>query len=199
MSDKDNCNKGNLAPAGHHDLAPIAATNSLVSPGLADLTKIHQDRIQEVIKCPEDVRASHSLRETLPMQPKAEPEEQDFPDVGPASRHPFDISLTSAYRTHLKLVKLGMRLKELHPLPKGAAKEHQTSDQERQTVLAMAVAELKLSVSATNCLDSEGITTVLDLVVRTPEELLEVRDFGETYLTEVREKLRLLGLKLRGD
>ena len=50
----------------------------------------------------------------------------------------------------------------------------------------MSLAELELSVRATNCLESEGITTVRDLVIRTDDELLEVRNFGETTLKEVR-------------
>jgi len=55
-------------------------------------------------------------------------------------------------------------------------------------------------VRATNCLESEGITTVRDLVIRTDEELLEVRNFGETTLKEVKAKLEErnlhLGMKL---
>jgi len=45
-------------------------------------------------------------------------------------------------------------------------------DQELERKLAMSLAELELSVRATNCLESEGITTVRDLVNRTDEELL---------------------------
>jgi DNA-directed RNA polymerase subunit alpha len=55
---------------------------------------------------------------------------------------------------------------------------------------------LELSVRATNCLESEGITTVRDLVMRTPDELLEVRNFGETTLREVQAKLAEHGLSL---
>ena len=60
----------------------------------------------------------------------------------------------------------------------------------------MSLAELKLSVRAMNCLESEEINTVRDLVQRNEDELLEVRNFGETTLTEVTEKLRELGLHL---
>jgi DNA-directed RNA polymerase subunit alpha len=60
----------------------------------------------------------------------------------------------------------------------------------------MNIAELNLSVRATNCLESENITTVRDLVTRNPDQLLEVRNFGETTLNEVREKLTELGLSL---
>jgi len=62
--------------------------------------------------------------------------------------------------------------------------------------LAMSLAELELSVRATNCLETEGITTVRDLVSRSDQELLEVRNFGETTLKEVKEKLQENGLSL---
>jgi DNA-directed RNA polymerase subunit alpha len=69
-------------------------------------------------------------------------------------------------------------------------------DQATEAKLAMSLAELDLSVRATNCLESESITTVRDLVIRTEEQLLEVRNFGETTLAEVREKLADIGLRL---
>ena len=60
----------------------------------------------------------------------------------------------------------------------------------------MTLADLKLSVRASNCLESENIMTVRDLVTRTEDQLLEVRNFGETTLDEVQQKLRDLGLQL---
>ncbi len=60
----------------------------------------------------------------------------------------------------------------------------------------MSLAELKLSVRASNCLESENILTVRDLVSRAEEDLMEVRNFGDTTLAEVREKLSELGLRL---
>lgn len=62
--------------------------------------------------------------------------------------------------------------------------------------LNLPIAELKLSVRASNCLESENILTVRELVTRSEDALLEVRNFGETTLTEVREKLSELGLHL---
>lgn len=73
----------------------------------------------------------------------------------------------------------------------GAAVDH-----ELERKLNMSLAELELSVRATNCLESEGITTVRDLVIRTDEELLEVRNFGETTLKEVKQKLQERGMYL---
>jgi DNA-directed RNA polymerase subunit alpha len=69
-------------------------------------------------------------------------------------------------------------------------------DHELERKLNMSLAELELSVRATNCLESEGITSVRDLVIRTDEELLEVRNFGETTLKEVKAKLAERGLYL---
>jgi DNA-directed RNA polymerase subunit alpha len=69
-------------------------------------------------------------------------------------------------------------------------------DPELERKLNMSLAELELSVRATNCLESEGITSVRDLVIRNDEELLEVRNFGETTLKEVKLKLEERGLHL---
>lgn len=62
--------------------------------------------------------------------------------------------------------------------------------------LNMSIAELHLSVRATNCLETENIGTVRDLVSRTEDQLLELRNFGDTTLTEVKERLEELGLHL---
>jgi len=71
-----------------------------------------------------------------------------------------------------------------------------SSDAAIESKLNMSLAELKLSVRATNCLESEHIHTVRDLVRRNEDQLLEVRNFGETTLNEVQEKLSELGLRL---
>ena len=85
-------------------------------------------------------------------------------------------------------------------LTEGEVKIHSAVDVELERKLNMSLAELELSVRATNCLESEGIATVRDLVSRTEEELLEVRNFGETTLKEVTLKLgeraMHLGMKL---
>lgn len=75
-------------------------------------------------------------------------------------------------------------------------RERVTGDHELNRKLAMSLAELELSVRATNCLEMEGITTVRDLVVRTAEELMELRNFGSTTLKEVAGKLAERGLGL---
>lgn len=69
-------------------------------------------------------------------------------------------------------------------------------DLELEEKLGMSLAELNLSVRATNCLESEGITSVRDLVSKNEDQLLQVRNFGETTLSEVRERLTGIGLRL---
>lgn len=78
--------------------------------------------------------------------------------------------------------------------PNQSVEASQNAELERK--LNMSLAELDLSVRATNCLETEGIQTVRDLVIRTSEELLEVRNFGETTLREVKSKLEERGLAL---
>jgi DNA-directed RNA polymerase subunit alpha len=70
---------------------------------------------------------------------------------------------------------------------------------EEQAVLNKPVSELNLSVRARKCMSKLNINTVGELVHRTQDELLEAKNFGMTSLTEVRERLGLIGLKLRGD
>ncbi len=62
--------------------------------------------------------------------------------------------------------------------------------------LAMTLSDLKLSARAMNCLETESITTVGQLVVRNEDQLLELRNFGETSLNEVKHKLNEIGLRL---
>jgi DNA-directed RNA polymerase subunit alpha len=69
-------------------------------------------------------------------------------------------------------------------------------DLELEEKLNQSLAELNLSVRATNCLESEGINSVRDLVSRSEDTLLQVRNFGETTLVEVRERLGAINLKL---
>lgn len=82
------------------------------------------------------------------------------------------------------------------PVPETPEAQSNQVDVELERKLNMSLAELELSVRATNCLESEGITTVRDLISRGDDELLEVRNFGETTLKEVKIKLQERGLLL---
>ena len=78
----------------------------------------------------------------------------------------------------------------------GESHREMPMDAELERKLNMSLAELELSVRATNCLESENINTVRDLVSRSEDQLLTVRNFGETTLKEVRAKLHEHGLDL---
>lgn len=62
--------------------------------------------------------------------------------------------------------------------------------------LNVPISELNLSVRASNCMEAGDIRTVRDLVQLTEDQLMEIRNFGETTLDEVRAKLDERGLHL---
>jgi DNA-directed RNA polymerase subunit alpha len=70
---------------------------------------------------------------------------------------------------------------------------------QEQAQLTRPVADLNLSVRARKCMARLGITTVGELIQRTPDELLATKNFGVTSLNEIRQQLAELGLKLRND
>lgn len=63
--------------------------------------------------------------------------------------------------------------------------------------LQLPIEDLDLSVRSYNCLKREGIGTVGQLVDMTEDELLEIRNFGDKSIEEVKEKLGDLGLALK--
>jgi DNA-directed RNA polymerase subunit alpha len=70
---------------------------------------------------------------------------------------------------------------------------------DEQAMLGRSVADLNLSVRARKCMIRLGISTIAELVRRSGDDLLECKNFGVTSLNEVREKLAVHGMKLRGD
>lgn len=68
---------------------------------------------------------------------------------------------------------------------------------ESNKIAAMPIEELDLSVRPYNCLKRAGINSVGDLLQRTEEEVVNVKNFGRKSLDEVKEKLAALGLELR--
>ncbi len=82
------------------------------------------------------------------------------------------------------------------PLDRKSKKARMLSDSERLRFMVESLPVMELSIRATNCLESVGITTVRDLVLRTEDELLEIPNFGETTLHEVQSKLEERGLQL---
>ena len=69
----------------------------------------------------------------------------------------------------------------------------------KEKVLEMTIEELDMSVRSFNCLKRAGIDTVEDLINRTEDEMIRVRNLGKKSLEEVIAKLNSLGLELRKD
>ena len=70
---------------------------------------------------------------------------------------------------------------------------------DEQAMLERPISDLNLSVRARKCMARLGLTLIGELLRKTGDDLLECKNFGVTSLTEVREKLTTMGLKLRGD
>ncbi len=62
--------------------------------------------------------------------------------------------------------------------------------------LKLPISELELSVRSSNCLREAGIKTIVDLVKKTEDEMLEFKNFGKKSLTEIKQLLAGMGLAL---
>ena len=72
-------------------------------------------------------------------------------------------------------------------------------DKGKEKVLDMTIEELDLSVRSFNCLKRAGINTVGDLINKSEDEMMKVRNLGRKSLEEVISKLESLGFKLSKD
>ena len=72
-------------------------------------------------------------------------------------------------------------------------------EDDKEKVLEMNIDELELSVRSYNCLKRASINTVEELINKTPEEMMKVRNLGRKSLEEVFAKLKELGLELKSS
>ena len=75
----------------------------------------------------------------------------------------------------------------------------ETADNEQSKVLDLTIEELDLSVRSFNCLKRANINTVADLISKTEEEMMKVRNLGRKSLEEVINKLAMMGLSLASE
>ncbi len=104
-------------------------------------------------------------------------------------------AVASAGSTLSELVNLFNELAESQGIAIGPAED----ESEQSGELATTIEELNLSVRSYNCLKREGINTVGDLVQRSEQELMDIRNFGQKSIDEVKAKLEELGLDLREE
>ena len=69
----------------------------------------------------------------------------------------------------------------------------------KEKILEMTIEDLDLSVRSFNCLKRAGINTVDDLINKSEEEMMKVRNLGKKSFDEVKEKLESLGFKLSSE
>ena len=73
------------------------------------------------------------------------------------------------------------------------------AETQRDKVLELTIEELDLSVRSFNCLKRANINTVEDLISKTEDEMMKVRNLGRKSLEEVINKLAMMGLSLADE
>jgi DNA-directed RNA polymerase subunit alpha len=103
-------------------------------------------------------------------------------------------AMASAGGTLNELIALFAELAEAASVTIGPAE-----DDSAPSDYAITIEELNLSVRSYNCLKREGLNTVGELVQKSEPELVDIRNFGQKSIEEVKAKLEELGLGLRED
>jgi len=103
-------------------------------------------------------------------------------------------AIASAGRTLVELFGLA---RELNTAAEGIEIGPAPVDAVLSTELAMPIEDLDLSVRSYNCLKREGINTVSELVALSEVQLMNIRNFGQKSVDEVKDKLVELGLSLK--
>ena len=89
---------------------------------------------------------------------------------------------------HMDMYSRLSTVEEMESLPEAEA------EPEEESVLDSSIDSLELSIRSMNCLKNANIRTLRDLVARGEKEMVEIRNFGEKSLKDVRDKLEVLGL-----
>lgn len=103
-------------------------------------------------------------------------------------------AIASSGSTLSELISLFAELAETPGVSIGPAE-----DESVPSDYAITIEELNLSVRSYNCLKREGINTVGELVEKSEAELVDIRNFGQKSIEEVKAKLEELGLGLREE
>src|SRR5579859_6763 len=153
---------------------------------------------QEIGRIPVDSIYSPVLKVTYKVEATRVEQRTDFDklilDVETKNSITPRDALASAGKTLVELFGLARELNveaegiEIGPSP--AEADHIAS-------FALPIDDLDLTVRSYNCLKREGVHTVGELVSRTESDLLDIRNFGQKSIDEVKVKLHSLGLSLK--
>ncbi|MBM9459602.1 DNA-directed RNA polymerase subunit alpha [Nocardioides sp. zg-536] len=103
-------------------------------------------------------------------------------------------AIASAGKTLVELFGLA---RELNVEAEGIDIGPSPVDEQLAADLALPVEDLQLTVRSYNCLKREGIHTVGELLSRSEQDLLDIRNFGAKSIDEVKAKLHEMGLSLK--
>ena len=103
-------------------------------------------------------------------------------------------AMASAGKTLVELFGLA---RELNVEAEGIEIGPSPTDAALAADLALPIEELNLTIRSYNCLKREGINTVSELVALSETQLMNIRNFGQKSVDEVRDKLVSLGLSLK--
>ena len=70
---------------------------------------------------------------------------------------------------------------------------------DRDAMLKRSISELELSVRSRNCMATLGVQTIGDLILHSEVDLMACKNFGQTSMNEIRQKLAEFGLMLRTE
>lgn len=159
---------------------------------------LNKDPDAEIGRIPVDSIYSPVLKVTYKVEATRVAQRTDFDrliiDVETKqSMAPRD-AVASAGRTLVELFGLA---RELNVNAEGIEIGPSPVDEQIAEALNLPVEDLDLSVRSYNCLKREGIHTVGELVARSEEDLLDIRNFGSKSIHEVKVTLHNLGLALR--
>lgn len=96
-----------------------------------------------------------------------------------------------------KGLRLGMELEDEQGFSESGEAEDTEPDEREQGLLATPIESVEFSVRARRALETLGARTLGDLVVKTESELLACKNFGQTSLNEVKQRLAEYGLDLK--
>ncbi len=152
----------------------------------------------EIGRIPVDSIYSPVLKVTYKVEATRVEQRTDFDrliiDVeAKSSMKPRD-ALASAGKTLVELFGLA---RELNVEAEGIDIGPSPVDEQLAADLALPVEDLNLTVRSYNCLKREGIHTVGELLSRSEQDLLDIRNFGSKSIDEVKAKLAEMGLGLK--
>jgi DNA-directed RNA polymerase subunit alpha len=153
---------------------------------------------QEIGRVPIDSIYSPVLRVTYKVEATRVEQRTDFDrlildvETKPCMR-PRD-AVASAGKTLVELFGLA---RELNLDAEGIDIGPSPTDAALAADLALPIEDLNLTVRSYNCLKREGIHTVGELVGRSEQDLLDIRNFGAKSIEEVKQKLVDMGLALK--